>query len=145
MRHDPETSGLRQPCRLAAWGSAVLLLLAPVLAMGLGLDGNWGPGDFTAAAALVVCVGLAGESVARGSRQPALRAGAAVVRTLAAAALVLWANGAVGSEAEPVNRLFLGVPGVALLGAALARFRAPGLAWAMAAAAGARSRSRPAR
>jgi len=57
---------------------------------------------------------------------------------LAAVFLLIWINaavGVIGSEDEGANLLYGGVLAVALAGAVVARFRAAGMAWAMAAAA----------
>jgi hypothetical protein len=43
--------------------------------------------------------------------------------------------GIIGSEANPANLLFMAVPLVAIIGAALARLRPAGMAWAMVATA----------
>jgi hypothetical protein len=64
----------------------------------------------------------------------------AVAIAVGAALLMIWANGAVGiigSEDNPVNRLFSGVILVGVSGALLARFRPGGMARAMYAMAAA--------
>jgi hypothetical protein len=106
--------------------------------MGLTEEVNWTVSDFVIAAALVGGMGLALELAVRVSGSRAYRAGAALA--LGGAFLLVWINGAVGiigSEDEPVNLLFFGVPMVALVGAALARFRPRGMARAMMATAAA--------
>ena len=96
---------------------------------------NWTGFDFLFAAVLIGGVGGLFELAVRMSRNTAYRAG--VGAALAAAFLIVWANGAVGmigSEHNPYNLLFIGVIAVALAGALIARFRAAGMAGAMLAA-----------
>jgi hypothetical protein len=67
---------------------------------------------------------------------------AGVGAAVAAAFLIVWATGAVGmigDEDNPYNLFFFGVIGLALVGAIGARFRAAGMALAMAIAAAAHS------
>jgi hypothetical protein len=71
----------------------------------------------------------------RTSSSRAWRAGAALA--VLSAFLLVWINGAVGmigDEDNVHNLLFLGLIPLALVGAILARFRAPGMALAMAVA-----------
>ncbi len=123
--------------RPVGWGGSLALLLAPFIAMQLlpGSGVNWTVGDFLFLAMLLGIIGLALELVVRASGSWAYRGGATLA--LATASLLLLANGSVGyigSEDNPYNLVFLGVLLVALLGSATARFRATGMAWAMAAA-----------
>ena len=125
--------------RLALWTGAAALMLLPVLAI-RGVDpAAWDrPGDFVFLAILLAGVAIALEGASRVPRRRAYAAGAAVA--VAAALLQSWVNlavGIVGSEDNPANLVFFLVPAVAGLGAALARFRAGGMAHAMAAAAAA--------
>lgn len=118
--------------RLAGWSAAALLLLLPAMAMRFTDAVAWGPGDFLLAGALVGGVGLGFELAVKRSGNRAYRAGAALA--LATGFALVWANaavGIVGSEDEAVNGLFYGVAAVGLAGAALAQFRARGMAWAM--------------
>ena len=121
--------------RMFGWGFAALLLLFPLVAMQFTSEVNWTAGDFLVAALMIGVVGLALELVVRFTRNSAYRAAAGAA--LAAGLLILWANGAVGmigDEGNSYNLLFLGVIGVALLGAIAARFRPVGMALAMGAA-----------
>ncbi len=131
-----QTQSGRIPWRLFGWGAAGLLLLLPLAAMQLTDEVAWDAFDFAFAAALLGLVGLGFELAVRKSAEPAYRAGAGVA--LAAALLVVWITGAVGiigSEREDANLLYAGVLAVALIGAAAARLRPSGMAWAMSAAA----------
>ncbi len=92
--------------------------------------------DFIFAGLIFGVTGLLLELAVRASRNNTYRAGAAAA--LASAFLIIWSNGAVGmigSEDNPYNLLFLGVIGLALAASTAARFRAAGMAVAMAAAA----------
>ena len=135
MTSSTESNGKRgiNPWRAAGWGLAALLLLLPLAAMQLTAEVSWTAGDFIFAAMLFGIVGLALELAVRASRNWAYRAGTGFA--VAAGFLIVWVNGAVGmigNEDNPYNLLFLGVIPLALIGAVLARFRAAGMAWAMA-------------
>jgi hypothetical protein len=122
------------PWRILGWSTVVFLLLLPLVAMRFTDEVNWTPFDFAFAAGMLGTLGLGLELVFR-SRSNAFRLGAAVA--LGAAFLIVWSTGAVGvigSEANPANLLYAAVLAVALLGALVARLRAAGMAWAMAAA-----------
>jgi hypothetical protein len=119
--------------RIAGWGGAGLLLLLPLVA-----GAPWTLSDYVIAALMLGVAGGAIELGVRMSRDPFYRAGAGVA--VLAAFLLVWVNGAVGflgDEDNPANLMFAGVIAVALVGATVARFRAPGVARAMLAAAGA--------
>jgi hypothetical protein len=118
------------------WGTAALLLLLPLAAMQFTAEVRWDEEDFIFAGVLIGAVGIAYELTVRMTRNWGYRAAVAVA--LAAAFLIIWANGAVGmigSEGNPYNLLFGGVIVIALVGAVIARFRPAGLARAMIAAA----------
>ena len=140
MAHDTTIGGGRRfnPWRIAAWSIAALLVLLPLIAMQFTAEVNWDETDFIFAGVLIGSVGLLAELTVRMSRNLFFRAGAAFV--LAASFLIIWANAAVGmigDEDNSYNLLFLGVILLALVGSALARFRASGMAVAMLAAGGA--------
>jgi hypothetical protein len=121
--------------RVALWGLAALLLLAPLAAMQVTDEVRWTLSDFIFAGAMFGTVGLVAELTVRMTRNWACRAGAGFA--LAAAFVIVWANGAVGMigpEGNPYNLYFYGVIAIALAGAAAARFRPAGMALAMAAA-----------
>jgi hypothetical protein len=138
MANNGEAIGGRRgmPWRIMAWGFAALLLLLPLVAMQFDSGVNWTLSDFVFAGVLIGSVGLAFELAVRMTRSVPYRAGAGLA--LAAAFLIVWANGAVGmigSEDNPFNLLFAGVILLALAGAIAARFRSAGMALAMTAAA----------
>ena len=132
------TSGRRVfPWRLLGWSIPGILLLLPLVAMRFTDEVDWTASDFVFAAVLFGSVGLAFELIVRRSGSLAYRLGA--VLAVIGAFLAVWVNGAVGmigSEDNPYNLLFLGVPLVALVGGVAARFRAAGMVWALGVAAG---------
>ena len=133
-----ETRGgrLASPWRIAGWGTAVLLLLLPLVAMRFGDEVNWTEGDFIFAGVMIGGTGALFELTVRMSRNFAHRAG--IGFALAASFMTVWANAAVGmigDEDNLYNLLFIAVIGLALAGALVARFRAQGMALAMAIAA----------
>ena len=120
------------PWRIAGWSMVALLLLLPAVAMQFTSEVNWTASDFVFAAVLMCSVGAAFELAVRMSRDTAYRGG--VGAALAAAFMIVWATGAVGmigDEGDAFNVYFFAVILVALAGAAVARFRAPGMAAAM--------------
>jgi hypothetical protein len=122
--------------RLAAWSAAAFLLLLPLVAMQFTDEVNWTTADFVVFGAMLACAGGAFELATRMTRNTAYRAAVGVA--LAAAFLLVWANGAVGiigSEDNPANLMFGGVLAVGLVGAAVARFRPQGMARALVATA----------
>ena len=122
--------------RMLGWGTAALMLLAPLVAMQLTDHVAWDAFDFAFMGALLGGVGLGMELAVRKTGNAAYRTAAAVALT--ATFLLVWINAAVGmigSEQEDANLLYGGVLAVGLIGAAIARFRPGGLARAMAATA----------
>ena len=119
------------PWRIIGWGTAGLLLLLPWI-----MKAPWTGSDYVFAAVLFGSVGIASELIVRKSGSFAYRLGAAMA--VIAAVLTIWINGAVGmigSEDNPYNLVFLGVLIIALTGAVLSRFQAPGMMRATAVAA----------
>lgn len=113
-------------------------MLAPAVATGLTNEMAWDPADFILFAIMIAAACGAWELAMRKSRNLAYAAGSVVA---AGAALLLFlvigAVGFIGNEDDPVNFLFFGVVTLALGGAVIVRFRAEGLARAMAVTAGA--------
>ncbi|SHL17298.1 hypothetical protein [Hymenobacter psychrotolerans] len=113
-----------------------LLLLIPLVAMQFTQEVNWTFSDFVFAAVLLFGTGLTYVLIAR--KWNSLTYKLAVGVGVAAGLLLVWANAAVGligSEHNPANLLYLGVPVVALVGAFVARFQPLGMSKAMFAAA----------
>jgi hypothetical protein len=127
-----------QGWRMAVWGGAAALMLAPALATRLPDQMAWDPADFILVAIMLAAVCGAWEFAMRKTRNRAYAAGAIVA---AGAALLLpLVNGAVGfigDEDNPVNLLFFGVISLALGGAIIVRFRPDGMSRTMAVTAGA--------
>lgn len=122
--------------RIVAWSGAIIVLIAPAIAMRFPTGVNWTASDFVFAGVMIAGTGLMFELTLWLSKSNAYRSGVCLM--LAAMFLLIWINGAVGiigDEDNPLNRLYVGVIAAAVLGAFLARFRAPGMAWAMAVAA----------
>jgi hypothetical protein len=122
--------------RMSGWGTAALMLLAPLVAMRFTDEVAWDAFDFASMAALLGGVGLGVELAVRKTGNAAYRSAATVA--LAATFLLVWINaavGVIGSEQEDANLLYGGVLAVGLVGAVIVRFRPAGLARAMAATA----------
>jgi hypothetical protein len=128
--------GRGSPWRIAGWGLAVSVLLLPFVAMQFTRQVSWTGSDFIFAAVLIGGVGLLLELTVRMSDNGYYRAGVGLA--LAVSFLTIWATGAVGmigDEGNPLNLMFAGVLLLALLGAAVARFRPVGMASVMLLAA----------
>lgn len=125
------------PWRIIGWGTAVVLLAAPFVAMQLHAEGvNWTASDFLFAGVIFAIVGGLLELAVWKIKSGWYRAAVAVA--LLANLLVVWVNlavGIVGSENNPSNLLFFAALLVGIVGACVARFRANGMAAAMLAAA----------
>ena len=119
--------------RIIGWSAAGLILLLPLVAMQFTEEVNWSVADFAFMAVLILAVGIPLEIAVRKATLPTYRLAVAVA--LFTAFCLVWANGAVGiigAENNPINLLYWGVLGVGLVGAAGARFRAQGMAAAIA-------------
>ncbi len=118
--------------RLVVWGGAVFAWCVPLVAK-LLTDLPWTPFDFIAwGIMLLVAAGIC-EIALRLSGRLAYRAG--VIVAVGTSFLITWSNlavGIIGDENNPLNQIFFGVIGVALIGAFAARFRPRGMALAMA-------------
>ena len=129
--------GGRSIWRFLGWGTALVLLAAPFVAMRLDADGvDWNAVDFIFAGLLFAIVGGLLELTVSKVRNGWYRAGAAAA--LLANLLVIWSNlavGIVGSERNPANQLFFLALLVGIAAAAAGRFRAIGMARAMLASA----------
>ena len=120
--------------RLLAWGGATALLLTPLVAMQFTDEVKWGPASFIVAGTLLYgCAALVDRATRTGNFLYV--AGSAVA--IGTGFLLVWVNlavGMIGDEDNPANLMFFGVVALAVAGAAMARFRAAGMARAMAAA-----------
>jgi hypothetical protein len=97
---------------------------------------KWGAEDFAFAIALVGGAGLTFELAVRMTGNKAYLTGVGL--SLAATFMLVWINlavGIIGSEDDPANLMYFGVPAMALAGAIIARFRPAGMALAAVAAA----------
>lgn len=122
--------------RLAMWIGAALLLSLPAVAMRFTGEVNWTAEDFIVFGAMLAAACGAVEFGAWLSRNRAYRA--AFFVAVATGFMLVWitlAVGFIGDEGNPANLLFAGVLAVGITGAAIARFRAPGMARAMIATA----------
>ena len=129
--------GGRSIWRFLGWGTALVLLAAPFIAMRLDAEGvDWSAGDFIFAGLLFAIVGGLLELAVSKVQSRWYRAG--VAAALLANLLVIWSNlavGIVGSEHQPSNRLFFLALLAGIAVAAVGRFRATGMARAMMASA----------
>lgn len=140
MTHDTYSNALAwvRVLRPLVWGSAVLLLLAPWLAMRFTNEVAWTGGDFMVFGAMLLSACVAFETSTRVARVPSFLLASMIA--IGASFLLLWANLAVGIVDEPdhpANLMFLGVLVVGTVGAGLARLRARGMSFAMVAMAAA--------
>jgi len=122
--------------RITGWSIAALLLLLPLVAMQFTDKVNWTASDFVFAGVMIGGVGIVFELAVRMTRNRAYRGGVAVA--LAAAFLLIWINAAVGiigSENNPLNLVYPAVIAITFIGAVVPRFKARGMARAMAVAA----------
>lgn len=118
--------------------ATALILCIPLVAMQLNIGVDWSPSDFAIMGALLFAAGLLFEFVASRGRTLAYRAATALAAV--AGLILIWGNlavGLIGSEDNPANLMYLGVILVSIVGAALARFAAAGMARAMFATAAA--------
>ncbi|QIG80642.1 hypothetical protein [Stakelama tenebrarum] len=119
--------------RVAMWGGAATLLLAPAVAMLVTREVDWGPLDFAVFAVMLGAACGTVDLAARASGSLAYRAATAIAA--GAAFLMVWANlavGIIGNENDGVNLIFFGILGGGFAGACFARFRAKGLAVTLA-------------
>ncbi len=118
---------------MMGWGAVtVLILIVPLVAMQFTDEVDWTLSDFVIAGILLFGAGLAYELVSRRGNTAAYRT--AVGFAVGGVLLLLWVNGAVGilgSEDNPVNVMYAGVPIIGVVGALLARFRPLGMARAL--------------
>lgn len=123
-----------QGWRIAVWGGAAVVLLAPWVAMRLGAAGvHWTASDFLVMGAMLAAVCGLWELGLRRSRHRAYRAAVAIA--VVAGFLMTWINlavGIIGAPGNPLNLMFFGVLAIGLSGALFAGFRAAGMARTLA-------------
>jgi hypothetical protein len=122
--------------RIAAWATAVALMLLPLFAMQVTDEVVWDLADFALFGALLTDAGVTYELLARKTGSTAYRAAVAVA--LAAAFILVWMNaavGVIGTERDDANLMYGGVLAVGIIGAIIARFQPSGMARALFATA----------
>lgn len=126
-----ETHGLGR--RRSLWKAPALIAAVVVSALLLASrvveDWNWRPGAFIVVGALVFTLGFLYECVTRTRDTFAYRA--AVGIALVAGFVLLWSNFVQMADVNPFAAMYLGVPMVGLLGAAVARLRPTGMSRAL--------------
>lgn len=119
--------------RIAVWGGAAALLLAPAVATQATDEMRWDSADFILVGSLLAATCVAWEVAIR--RIGNWACAAAVTVAVGTAFLLFLVNGAVGilgDEGNPVNLIFFGVIAVAVGGAVIVRLRPEGMARALA-------------
>lgn len=126
-----ETSGMSRPARWTRymWAGAAVLLGLPFVAMRFTAEVNWSASDFIIMGALLASACGIVEVAARRRRSGAYKLG--VISAVAGGFLITWANLAVGHEHGPSHVLLYGALLVGLVGSAIARFAAKGMALGM--------------
>lgn len=116
--------------RLLMWTGLLGLWLLPIIAKQFTDEVQWSTFDHVFAFVALGVPGLIVEIVSRMTTNWFYRGG--VVVALATAFVITWANlavGIVGNEENPVNLIFFVVVAIAMLGSALAGFKAARLRW----------------
>lgn len=125
--------------RKLPWIAAAVILLLPAVAMQFNVEGVvWTASDFIVMGAILLIACGSFEVLARSAPNFAYLAAAAI--GIGTGFLMVWANLAVGIVDDGLNganMLFFGVVLVAVIATLVARFRAPAMARAMFATAGA--------
>jgi hypothetical protein len=133
-----ESDGGRRwnPWGIAIWATAAFLLLLPLIAMQFTSEVNWDETDFIVFGAMLAVACGTYELATRATSNGPCRA--AVGIAVAAAFILVWMNlavGIIGTEDNPANLMFGGVPAVGIVGAVIARFQPQGMARALVATA----------
>lgn len=124
------------PWRPVVWGLAGGLLLLPAIAMQFTPEVAWTAFDFTIFGAMLLAACGTYELAAWISDNRVYRAAAGLA--VIAGFLLTWINlavGIIGDEHARANLMFFGVLLVGIVGACVARFRAPGMSRALVATA----------
>lgn len=131
-RVDPQAGWPGIPSRPLFWSIPFTLLLLPLTAMQFTGEVAWTLADFVVAGMLFALSGAALELAVRKMNDARYRGGVALA--VCTAAFLIVANGAVGiigSENNDANVLYGAVTATLVVGAAIARFRARGMAFAL--------------
>lgn len=118
--------------RMAGWAMAVALLLLPLVAMQFTDEVNWDVFDFVVFGSMLLGAGVICEITVGMTSSIAYRSAVGVA--LVAGFLLVWVNlavGIIGSEDNPANLIYGGVLAIAIIGAAMGRFRPAGMARAL--------------
>ena len=129
MFGNPPRRTMTAIARRPLWIAASALFLAPAVAMLLTQEVAWGPGDFALFGGMLLAVCGAYEFAVRFSAHRSYHLGVAL--TAVGMFLLVFVNlavGIIGGEDNPANLAFFAIPLVGLIGAALTRARALGLA-----------------
>jgi hypothetical protein len=121
---------------MAAWATAAVLMLLPLVAMQITDEVVWDLADFAFFGALLASTGITYELAVRKTGSTAYRAAVGV--SLAGAFILVWMNaavGVIGSENDDANLMYAGVLAVGVIGAIIARFQPGGMARALFATA----------
>jgi hypothetical protein len=121
--------------RIIGWGSAVALLIAPLIAMQFTREVQWDETDFLFAAIIFATVGGLAELTVHLTADWLSRLGASFA--ILAGFMVIWSNlavGMIGNEENPVNLWFGAVLLSAVFGACLSRLHRAMMPTAMLAA-----------
>ncbi|MHC1764562.1 MAG: hypothetical protein AB9869_09670 [Verrucomicrobiia bacterium] len=110
-----------------------LILLIPLLGNHFVDGWNWPPGAFVVLGTLLFAIGFTYEVVTRNRDAIAYRAAVGVA--FATAFLLAWGNLVQWADVNPDAVMYFGVPIVGIIGAAVARLRANGMARALFATA----------
>jgi hypothetical protein len=109
------------------WGGAAVILLLPLI-----LGAPWTGSDYVIMGAMLSIAGGIVELAMRASDLIAYRLGAIIA--VGTGFLLVWMNlavGIIGSEDNPVNLIYAGVVGLALIGSFAAWFKPGGMARAL--------------
>ncbi|HRE80039.1 MAG TPA: hypothetical protein PLN52_03275 [Opitutaceae bacterium] len=112
------------------------VLMIPLTASQFLEGWNWSVGDYAMFWGMMMALALAYRFVTRKAGHIAYRI--ATILALLTGFLIFWGNlavGFIGSEDNPANAMYVGVLLIGVVGAALGRFTASGMAYAMAATA----------
>ncbi len=122
--------------RVAVWGTAMLVLALPLIAMQFTEEVVWDLVDFAVFGAMLIGACGTYELAARATGNNTYRAAVGVA--LAAAFILVWINlavGIIGQEGNPANLMYGGVLAVGIMGAIIVRFQPRGMARVLVATA----------